>query len=386
MKVLGLILEANPLHNGHHYFINQALEKLNPDYTIAITSTSFNMRGEVSLINKFDKTSLLLDEKIDIVLELPITKALHHADRFAANAIKSLCKMGITDLAFGCEINDLGLINYFVDIITSKDFQNDFKKTLEEKLSYKKTFSKVLEKYLSTEEIKIFNEPNITLAIQYIRYLRAYNPLVKVHLIKRNTLHHSIEFNNNFASGTAIRYALKNNEKIDSLVPKNVLSYIIDLNTTQEIYFNLIKFKYLVNSKNLNRIFGTQEGINAYILENGDFSKNLDSLLNSLKNKNYSLNRINRTLLYTVLNITSIPKCVNYLRILGLTNKGTSYLSTLPKKTKQIIFSSPKEAKKINQAVVSTVNQEILLTKLYGILINQTDLYLKEYRLPIRKD
>ena len=46
-KVLGLILELNPFHNGHKYFIEQAKKEVNPDITIAIITSSFSMRGEV---------------------------------------------------------------------------------------------------------------------------------------------------------------------------------------------------------------------------------------------------------------------------------------------------------------------------------------------------
>ena len=43
MKILGLILESNPFHNGHKYFIEESLKlsKDKPfDYVVAITSTS----------------------------------------------------------------------------------------------------------------------------------------------------------------------------------------------------------------------------------------------------------------------------------------------------------------------------------------------------------
>ena len=76
MKVLGLILEINPFHKGHQYFINEAIKKCNPDITVAITSTSFTMRGDVSLISKFDKTKILLDNIY--VIPLPHKTSSHY--------------------------------------------------------------------------------------------------------------------------------------------------------------------------------------------------------------------------------------------------------------------------------------------------------------------
>ena len=39
MKVLGLIVEYNPFHQGHLYHLNKAKELVNPDITIIIMSS-----------------------------------------------------------------------------------------------------------------------------------------------------------------------------------------------------------------------------------------------------------------------------------------------------------------------------------------------------------
>ena len=66
-KVLGLVLEINPPHNGHKYFIENAIKEVNPDYTIAIISGNICQRGEFSVMSKYDKTKILLDLGIDLV-------------------------------------------------------------------------------------------------------------------------------------------------------------------------------------------------------------------------------------------------------------------------------------------------------------------------------
>ena len=103
MKVLGLILEINPFHNGHKFFIEESIKNSKPDIVIAITSTSFTMRGDVSLLTKFDKTKILLNNNVDLVIELPVIKTLNSADYFADQTVKTLIDFGITDLAFGIE-------------------------------------------------------------------------------------------------------------------------------------------------------------------------------------------------------------------------------------------------------------------------------------------
>ena len=118
MKVFGIILEANPLHFGHQYFIKQIHATYHPDILIAIISTSFTMRGEISLLDKFTKTRLLLNEGIDIILELPFSLSVQSADYFAKNCLTILNQFQITDLAFGSETRDLNLYHRLYQFMT----------------------------------------------------------------------------------------------------------------------------------------------------------------------------------------------------------------------------------------------------------------------------
>ena len=60
MKITGLIVEYNPFHNGHIKHIKESIKLTNPDLVIAVTSGNFTQRGEVSIVNKFDKTKAAL--------------------------------------------------------------------------------------------------------------------------------------------------------------------------------------------------------------------------------------------------------------------------------------------------------------------------------------
>jgi predicted nucleotidyltransferase len=129
-KVLGLILELNPFHNGHYYFIQEAKKRVNPDYTIAVLSTNFTMRGDISVFDKFQKTNLALKAGINLVMELPFLSAVNSADFFAYNSVKILTDMGITDLAFGTELDDIGKLEQMKAIIDSPFFQEVIRESL----------------------------------------------------------------------------------------------------------------------------------------------------------------------------------------------------------------------------------------------------------------
>ena len=135
-KVLGLILELNPYHNGHEYFINKAIDEIKPNVVIAIISSNFMMRGDPMIMDKFYKTKLLLNNNIDLVVELAFISGVNSSDYFTKNAVNILNDFGVTDICFGAELADLNKLNTLVDLNMSDDFNNEIKKHLEKGFSY----------------------------------------------------------------------------------------------------------------------------------------------------------------------------------------------------------------------------------------------------------
>ena len=71
-KVLGIISEYNPFHNGHLYHLIKSKKITNAEYTIAVVGGNFTQRGNASLLDKWSKTEMALLNGIDLVIELPI--------------------------------------------------------------------------------------------------------------------------------------------------------------------------------------------------------------------------------------------------------------------------------------------------------------------------
>ena len=115
MHIIGLIAEYNPFHNGHLYQINKIKEMYPDSIIIAVVSSCFTQRGDVSILNKWNKTQIALDNNIDIVIELPFVYATQGSDIFAKGAITILEKMKIDTLVFGTESDNLDIINLIAD-------------------------------------------------------------------------------------------------------------------------------------------------------------------------------------------------------------------------------------------------------------------------------
>ncbi|MEG2018770.1 MAG: nucleotidyltransferase family protein, partial [Clostridium sp.] len=97
MKVSGIIVEYNPLHNGHVFHINKTKELTNSDIVIGVMSGNFNQRGIPSIVDKWMKTKMALENGVDIVLELPSVYSLSSAEFFSFGAVSLLNSLGIVD-------------------------------------------------------------------------------------------------------------------------------------------------------------------------------------------------------------------------------------------------------------------------------------------------
>src|SRR5690625_4231792 len=114
MKACGLVVEYNPLHNGHLHHIEAAKEKSNADCIIAVMSGPFLQRGEPAIIDKFHRTRAALAAGADIIIELPYAYAVQSSELFAKGAIHTLHQIGVNSICFGSEV---GKIEPFIQTV-----------------------------------------------------------------------------------------------------------------------------------------------------------------------------------------------------------------------------------------------------------------------------
>src|SRR5690625_2293329 len=107
MKACGLIVEYNPLHNGHLYHIEEAKSISQADCMIAVMSGSFLQRGEPAIIDKFHRAEAALASGIDIIIELPYPYAVQSSRLFAIGSVHSLFEFGDLSICFFSTIGDV---------------------------------------------------------------------------------------------------------------------------------------------------------------------------------------------------------------------------------------------------------------------------------------
>ena len=69
MRAVGLVTEYNPFHNGHRYHLEQAKRLTAADAVVAVMSGNFTQRGEPTLLDKWQRTQVALENGVDLVVE-----------------------------------------------------------------------------------------------------------------------------------------------------------------------------------------------------------------------------------------------------------------------------------------------------------------------------
>ena len=343
-KVLGIIAEYNPFHNGHLYHLETSKKLTDADYTVAIISGNFTQRGSTSIVDKWSKTKMALENGIDLVIELPVLYSISSAENFADGAIKILNSLGIVDyLSFGAETSDISILNNIANILCSEheEYKNLLSIELEKGLSFPKARENALLDYIKNTDdnvpenriidfekySKVLSSPNNILGIEYLKALKKYKSSIKPVCISRfKSEYNSSSFSKNIASATAIRELIKN-KNFDTI--KNVIP--------------LVSYSILMDCINSGCVAPDfSEGLEFSIKKAVNSCNNINNFLDIVKSKRYTVTRLQRILLYALLGISKedmqLSKKVGkpYVRVLGFNDNGKKLVSEIATKNPEL--------------------------------------------------
>ena len=328
--MVGIICEYNPFHNGHLYHLQRVKEMFPDKKIVLVMSGNFTQRGDVSVINKWDKTDIALHFGVDLIVELPFVFATQGADIFAKASIEILDTIGVDYLVFGSECNNVEKLTTLAKIQTDKKYNNLVKEYLDEGINYPTAMSKAL---IDITGYKV-DTPNDILGITYIREILSHKSKIKPITIKRNNDYNAKELNDFYSSATSIRYALQNESDVTDQVPEYVTRFLNKNLLFIDDYFNLLKYNIMINN-NLEDIQTVDEGIHNRIKKYIIQSKSLNDLILKVKTKRYTYNKLNRMFTHILCNFTKEEakkfNKIEYIRVLGFNSNGREILKDLKK-------------------------------------------------------
>lgn len=393
-KVLGIVAEYNPFHNGHFYHMQESKKNTEADSCICVISGNFTQRGEPSIVNKWAKTYMALCCGADLVIELPTIYSISSAENFASGAIKIFDSLKIvTDISFGAECNDLATLNNVANVFYSEpaNYKTILNHELKRGLSYPMARENAVLMYLN--DIKryanVLSNSNNILAIEYLKALKQQKSMIQPNIVPRkNVYYNDQKIVDDFASATAIRKLMLNREyaEVRKVVPRSTYQIIGEEYKKNHIILGIKKYEKeiiyalrVMPIEEIQNLPDVNEGLEFAIKKAVSETNDIEELIEKVKSKRYTQTRIQRILLYVLLGITKkdmedSKKMVPYVRVLGFNSRGKILIS-------EIMNQNPKlnMITSVGKYVNKKMPKNKQLTRMLDLDINATNIYTLGY-------
>lgn len=386
--ILGIVSEYNPFHNGHirHLEISKKLTKT--DFTVAVMSGNFVQRGDTALVDKWTRAEMALKSGIDLVIELPTVYALSSAENFADGAVKILNSLGVVDyISFGSEIGEISPLLEVANILYKepKEFSSLITTQLHSGLSYPKAREIAISQFFGSSKkySSIVSNPNNILGVEYLKSLKKHKSHIRPLTVKRDYAdYNSTQEKNGIASATAIRTMIQNKKNIHKVVPYETYELLEECIKNNKFIPSISVFEkeiiYTLRKMTLSEIAelpDVSEGLENKIKAAANNCNTLDELIANIKSKRYTQSRIQRILLYALLNITQkdinqSKRVTPYIRVLGFNKHGKRIISAIAAANPKlkIIVSVKKFLENSSDNVLKNmISKDILATNIYTL-------------------
>lgn len=387
MKTVAIVCEYNPFHLGHKYQIQKIKKEFGEDVCIVcVMSGNFVQRGDLAILDKFERARMAVLEGASLVLELPFPFSMQSAELFASSAIHIIANAVKPDvLSFGSESADADKLKLIAERLISKEFSDAFSLAVKDKKSsdlghpklYEDTYRKI---YGDKEGAEILRRPNNILAIEYIKALLREGYEAELHTVLRTGAEHDapITAENGIESASAIRnlFYSGNSEKAFSYLPaysKEICESVLEkeaLPTNISRLSNAILAFLRMNPPRESELSFDSEGGLAYRLYRASMqAKDIDELITLVLTKRYTAARIRRAILNLYFGITSSDARAlpNYTQVLSLDSKGREMLKKMKKTSTLEILTKPADYVKLSDTSKKQAELSIRADGVYSL-------------------
>lgn len=351
IMVVGIVAEYNPFHNGHKLQLDYARNTLKAEHILVAMSGSFTQRGEIACFDKYTRTHAALINGVDIIFEIPTIFATSSAREFASAGVQLLANTGVVDtLLFSAECSDKKLFiscaKKLVELEKNGELDSEINYHISNGLSYATARAKALKAFLPEE---IISSPNNILGMEYCRYIISNNLKMDIEIMKRQgNGYNDLSLSGELSSASSIREHYKLSKAFDA-VPKAALEiynnepFIYENDISQMLHYKLL------TTHDFESYLDCSSDLSDRIKNNIKDFVNYKQFCEKLKTKNIEYSRISRVLCHILLGITSVDfkqakenGYINYLRMLGFSENGSSLLAAIKEKSNVPLLTSPK--------------------------------------------
>ncbi|KIL35253.1 nucleotidyltransferase [Cohnella kolymensis] len=373
MSTVGVIVEYNPFHNGHLYHLQQSKAVTGAENVVAVMSGHFLQRGEPALADKWARTEMALRAGCDLVLELPAAYSSQPAQWFGYGAVAVLEATGVVDsLCFGSESGDLQALDRMASLLAEEapELSEHLARMLKQGVPYPSAFAAASKQLLQDKGLGdigfSLEQPNHTLGLHYLIALKKLGSSIVPYTVRREKSGYGQAdiTDAQIASATALRKLLLGESgslaTLASYVPASTLEIL-----EREIKAGRAPIHWELFARPLfHELFRRDVSQLALFAEVTEGLENrvrnvlpeleeltVASLLAALKTKRYTHTKLQRMLLRILLGhhkelLTSqrLSAGIDYIRVLGFSERGQKLLHDMRAKASRPIISSAARA------------------------------------------
>ena len=347
----GIICEYNPFHNGHLHQINE-IKSVSDEPIVCVMSGNFTQRGDVAIVDKYERARMAIEAGADLVVELPVPFSLASAEYFASAGVYILDELGVSKISFGSESADAEKLMKIAEIAASDDFKEECA-VLSKSEGNASAYFDLLAARSGVDGIL----SNDILAIEYAKAIIKNRYVMKICPIKREgNLYRDTELSlGELPSASAIREAIKNEgeSSVKEFVPTTTLDILRrnQFSSLDEAGEGILMALRLIDSETLD-VAISDKGLINRIITLAHNSSSFEYFIDNLQTKKYTSAALRRAILYILLGIkqSDLDTAPTYTTLLGANEKGRAYLSSIKKNERNIIIvTKPADAEDCRQ-------------------------------------
>lgn len=404
-KILGIVAEYNPFHSGHLYQINKAKSICAADYVVVIMSGHFTQRGEAAIYDPYLRTEMALKADVDAVYEMPAAFSTASAADFAFYAVTFLTLLNVDYISFGVEDATLDELENLADILLneSEGFKNLIKEKLSKGYTYplarKEAFLNELKNFKNFDETRLkslLSTPNNILGLEYVYTIKKIGSHLRPVLIKRKGSDYhdkSIAYNKEHSSATALRKYLSLHSELKELESSLMPSSIEIIKKSKPLFADDFRgsisrklYDLLYNNVDLSIYSDISPNLSDRIYKLNKNYSDYETMVASIKSKDYTFTRISRALCHILLNIkrsdTDIYKNnIKYSKLLGFRRSSGHLLKLIKTRSKLINITKPADAKDILRDEKETY--KLFMSEVYASCIYNS-VYYDKYKTELK--
>ena len=325
MKIVGILCEYNPLHQGHAKQIARIRESGGPDTAIVcLMSGNFVQRGYPAVFDKGLRARAALEAGADLVLELPVQYCLSSAEGFAAGAV-SILGTFCHEMSFGAEHPDKYALMAAAEALLSPDLPGYLRRHLDAGLSFPAARARALEDM--GMDSALLSSPNDILAVEYCKAILAQRSPMVPAPIQRLGGYHDASADPENPSATALRMLIENGRDFRPFVPTDLFENAPVHTLAQGEKAVLARLRTMTDAEFQALPYGS-EGLWRKFMRECRQRNSLEDILTAVKSKRYTRTRLDRMAMCAFLGLSKadLASPAPYARVLGFTDRGRQVL------------------------------------------------------------